>query len=492
MDPETNFDGVRNVGIKGNRIVKITEEKITGKETIDAKGHVVAPGFINTHTHSFAPFGQKIMVRDGTTTILDTELGVADVSVFYRKYQGKMLLNFGVSVGHEPVRIVVLDGVDIKLASDPTFGAVSRGAAEKKDGRANWALDIPNKEQTTRMMAMYERGLRDGAIGVSSTVGYMGYGVTTRELFDLQKLAKKFERIFGAHTRFGPTESLPLHYSLGTREIIANAVAIDGALLLSHIQNQGWQEIYFLARALQDRGMVIFPEFYPSIYGNPNIATPGLKPDKIKLNNVNIATDIIDPVTGKNYTEAQFFKEQKEQPSKTVFLLLRPKEDMPKWVHMKDTAIANDIMAVFLPNGKLPPITMPYKDYKGHPRNPGTYGKVFRMAREQKVPLMDIVHNASYTPAKYLSKLELKAMQERGRMQEGMIADITIFNPETITDNSSFKMGEQGLPTTGIPYVLISGKVVVRDSKVDIEATPGQPIRYPVMKKGDDPKKYAK
>ena len=68
----------------------------------------------------------------------------------------------------------------------------------------------------------------------------------TYEIFDLQKLAKKYNRIFGSHTRFGPTESLPLNFSLGTREIIANAVALDGALIVSHINNQGWQEIYEL------------------------------------------------------------------------------------------------------------------------------------------------------------------------------------------------------------------------------------------------------
>ena len=52
---------------------------------------------------------------------------------------------------------------------------------------------------------------------------------------------------------------------------------------------------------------------------------------------------------------------------------------------------------------------------------------------------MDIVNNASYIPAKYFSRVGLKAMQERGRMQEGMIADITIFNPDTITETSSMK-----------------------------------------------------
>ena len=68
MDPETNFDGVRNVGIKDGKIVAITEDAIKGKETIDAKGHVVAPGFIDSHQHATDPFSRKVNLRDGLTT----------------------------------------------------------------------------------------------------------------------------------------------------------------------------------------------------------------------------------------------------------------------------------------------------------------------------------------------------------------------------------------------------------------------------------------
>ena len=83
MDPETNFDQVANVGITAGKIVAITNEKISGKETIDAKGLVVAPGFIDTHFHSVDPFATKLVVADGVTTGMDLEAGSAPVGEWY-------------------------------------------------------------------------------------------------------------------------------------------------------------------------------------------------------------------------------------------------------------------------------------------------------------------------------------------------------------------------------------------------------------------------
>ena len=111
MDPETGFDAVANVCIAADRIVAITESEISGGEMLDVSGHVVAPGFINTHSHSFAPFEQAMMARDGTTTLLDIEVGVANVPFFYDRYSGNSLLNYGVGVSHEEVRRVVMDGL---------------------------------------------------------------------------------------------------------------------------------------------------------------------------------------------------------------------------------------------------------------------------------------------------------------------------------------------------------------------------------------------
>ena len=485
MDPECNFDGVRNVGIKGGRIALITAGEISGTKTIDASGHAVVPGFINTHSHSFAPFDQKMVAHDGATTIMDTEGGVASIPYFYDKYEGKSFLNYGTGVSHEAVRRVVMDKTSVEISSDPTHAYDSRGEAQE-DGHAAWALDIPTPEQHMEILRLNEQAMRDGGISVNSTVGYMGFGVPTYEMFDLQKIAKKYNRIFGSHTRFGPTESLPANYSLGAREIVANAVAIDGALILSHINNQNWQEIYELCTRLQERDMVIFCEYYPSITGNPNIAAPGLMPDQIKKNNVDPTRDIYNPDTGELFaTEEEFFAMQKADSSKGVFLILRPPEWLKQWPHMKNIAIANDSIAYFDEDGELLPIEADFSEYGGHPRNASTYGIVFREAREQGIPLMDMVNNVSYIPAKYFSRLGLKDMQERGRLQEGMIADITIFDPDTIADSANMKAGMRGAYTRGIPHVIVNGQLVIENGVANTSILAGQPIRYELITEGE-------
>jgi len=497
MDPETNFDAVRNVCVSGDRILAITEKEISGKNTIDASGHVVAPGFINTHNHGFALFDQKVLAYDGLTTLLDTEGGGADVTRFYDAKKDNALLNYGIGVGHEAIRRVVMDAVDVEISSDPTDSYASRGVAEE-DGHGSWALDIPTEEQYEQIYTMVEQGLRGGAVSVASSVGYMGYGVPPKEMFMLQKIAKKYERFLGCHTRFGPTESLPKHYSLGTREVIANAVALDGALILSHINNQGWDEIYELSRRLQDRGMTVFAEYYPHIFGSPNIAAPGLLRDKIKENNVYPPSEfVIDPRTGEYFPDDEtFFSTQKESPEMLVFLKLRPEEWWDQWAHMKEIAVGSDAINYFDANGKPLPIDAPLSEYGGHPRNTATSSWLLRQAREQNIPLMDVVNNLSYVPAKYYTKLGgLPALDQRGRLQEGMIADITIFDPATVRETSEMKKGKFASAPIGIPYVMVSGVLVIENGEANTDGRPGQPIRYPVITEGKvvleyDDKKY--
>ena len=97
MDPESGLDAVRNVGIRGGKIRAISSNSLQGKTTIDAKGLVVAPGFIDLHEHGQEPRNYQFQAHDGVTTSLELEAGTADVSGWYAEREGKSLINFGVS-----------------------------------------------------------------------------------------------------------------------------------------------------------------------------------------------------------------------------------------------------------------------------------------------------------------------------------------------------------------------------------------------------------
>jgi N-acyl-D-aspartate/D-glutamate deacylase len=118
-----------------------------------------------------------------------------------------------------------------------------------------------------------------------------------------------------------------------------------------------------------------------------------------------------------------------------------------------------------------------YTKYAGHPRTSGSHAKVLRMGREMGIPLMHSLSQLSYWSALHLGDSGIESMKVRGRMQQDMVADIVIFDPLTVTDNADYSSGKNGLPSTGIPYVLVNGQIVVKDSKVQ-KVMAGQSIRF--------------
>jgi len=160
------------------------------------------------------------------------------------------------------------------------------------------------------------------------------------------------------------------------------------------------------------------------------------------------------------------------------------REWMKEWIKVPHFVVAGDGMPTLNAKGEPLHWDSPYEDYAGHPRTAGSHAKVLRLARESGVPLMHALSQLSYWEAKHLGDTGLKAIQERGRMQEGMVADIVIFDPENVTEHATYKAGENGLPSTGIPYVLVNGTIVVKESKVLEGVYPGQAIRFPVEEKG--------
>jgi hypothetical protein len=224
-------------------------------------------------------------------------------------------------------------------------------------------------------------------------------------------------------------------------------------------------------------------EIYPYAAGMTTINAAFVKPELWveKLGNKYEET-MQDPATGEFYTLEKYQEVLAEAPATQIVLYKMDPGAIPDWCRLPGVVYASD--AMMLPGGwdDEPRWDTPYDEIPNtHPRLAGTHGTCLRIAREQGIPLMQILAASSYNPAKYLGDTGLEAMKVRGRLQEGMVADITILDTDTVKDNATYLKGT--LPTTGIPYVIVNGGIVVSDSTVLKDVNPGQPIRFPVEDK---------
>ena len=108
IDPESRLDAIRNIGVRGGKIVEISSGLLAGRQEIDAAGLIVAPGFIDLHSHGQTDETYRCQVLDGVTTAFELEVGTADVDGWYREREAGRAINYGVSIGHIPVRMAVM------------------------------------------------------------------------------------------------------------------------------------------------------------------------------------------------------------------------------------------------------------------------------------------------------------------------------------------------------------------------------------------------
>ena len=194
---------------------------------------------------------------------------------------------------------------------------------------------------------------------------------------------------------------------------------------------------------------------------------------------------IYDPQLDRYVTREEFLEFQKNEPGRTLVAYSPPRNQwLPEWTKVEHFTVAGDGMPGLDIDGNRLTWDAPYEDYAGHPRASGTHATVLRVARESGVPLMHSLAQLSYWPAKHIGDTGLQALQERGRMQEGMVADIVVFDPDKVIERSTFKNGTSGLPSEHIPFVLVYGTIVVKDSRVRKAVYPGQPLRFPVEEEG--------
>src|SRR6266571_3954919 len=182
MDPESRLDAVRNVGVRGGKIVVISTAPLEGKQTIDARSLVVAPGFIDLHQHGQDAENYAAKAADGVTTALELEVGVADVDGWYSEREGKALINFGASAGHVPVRMAVMH--------DPGGLLPSGDAAHR----------VATKPELEEVSALLEKGLKRGAVAVGLGPAYTE-AATNQEIVDVFRVAAKYNASCHAHIR---------------------------------------------------------------------------------------------------------------------------------------------------------------------------------------------------------------------------------------------------------------------------------------------------
>ncbi|WP_240494712.1 amidohydrolase family protein [Vibrio breoganii] len=172
----------------------------------------------------------------------------------------------------------------------------------------------------------------------------------------------------------------------------------------------------------------------------------------------------------------------KENPSASVTFTGSTDEDLKLALAHESTIIGSDSFPLMKSDGMMAySWNTSYEGLQGHPRAAGTQARVLKMVREDNLmPLMSAISKMSYMPAEFLKENGVEQMANKGRIQVGADADITLFDPETVQDNSTLK--EPGLPSTGIPYVVVNGTVVVEDSQVLKGVYPGQAIRNSISK----------
>jgi N-acyl-D-glutamate deacylase len=339
--------------------------------------------------------------------------------------------------------------------------------------KTGWSLTRPTLEQGNEILRVIDAGLAAGAIGMGSTLGYMRDGVSAREVFELQRLAGLYGRPSAFHFRYTPgTDTSEAN---GIQEMLANAASLGAPAIACHFNNPGYNLVHELLVRMRGRGMNVWGELYPYAAGSTALNAVFLEPEVwVDQLGYKYEDTIQDALTGEFYTAETRAEMLKTEPGRLVQVYKMPPEAIIDWLRLPDVAIASDAMPIISDD-----ITWdtPFEDLpNSHPRGAGSCARTLRMGRENGIPLMQSIAQLSWNSARPLSELGLAGMQERGRMQEGMVADITIFDPETVTDNATYAQGN--LPSSGIPFVIVNGTVVVDGSEVLRDVNPGQPIRF--------------
>ena len=437
IDPETNLDALRSVGVNAGEIVAISKTPLNGKKSIDVKGLVVAPGFIDIHSHTPTLLGQHLNLLDGITTQLDLEAGSFPVDYYGESFRGGAQINYGSSVSHLAIRTKIIEGIDKPY--------ILHGNQPAKLGTSVF-VQRATAEQIEQMRVLVNQGLDQGGLGIGVLLDYMTSAVSDDELAMLFDVAAKRDVPITVHVRRG-IDGDPA----GLQEVIALAKQSGAALLVCHITHNAISGIdawLTMIDQANKEGANITTEMLSYGAGGTSIgADVFARRDWQTIFNITYE-DVQWVATGEWLTKESWDKYMAEQPGGMINHHYLKEEWMVKGLKWPRMMISTDA---------LPAIDL---EILTNPNVAGTFSRVLgRYVREQQVlSLSDALAKMSLYQAQWLEQVS-DVFKKKGRLQVGSHADIVIFDPATIAANADY--GKPYESPTGLLHVIVGGRHIV-------------------------------
>ena len=506
------FDGgggppfAADVGIRADRIEAVGAlEGATGKLTIDAAGRAVAPGFIDTHTHSdLACFLEEehqpvaaAAARQGVTTEVSGNCGFSPFP-YLEEHRADMERHMSVLFGALPVRWHDLSGYAQAVAAAGIYANLAPlvGHGSLRVGVLGFENRPPRPEELAAMKRLLEEAFEQGAFGLTSGLIYMpGVYAGTEELIELARTVARYGRPYASHIR-GETDMVA--------DSVREAIRIgQEAGLPTHISHhkvagrQNWgrtTETLALIDSVRRAGGDVTVDVYPYTAGStllyamlPPWAQEGGVPammdrlrdrqvrDRIKAEfaagppswenlqraagweGISIATcpgrtetegrsiDELAQASGKEGADVVFDLLLEQECRVTMILDLMDEEDVSRVLAYEGAMVGSD--GIPLPG-------------KPHPRWAGTFTRVLgRYSRERRLfDLATAIHKMTALAAQRFG------LPRRGTLTPGYHADLVVFDPEAVRDRATFD--DPVLPPEGVTDVLVNGISVVRDQQL--------------------------